>query len=586
MGSYGILFRVKSLFLTFKLVISHSMKIITLLTTFVLMATSGFSQLLNIDIPEHRFRIDPYNKIIVVQRQSLAEYSDLTAYSEIQLNLLSYQYSFVDIPQNLEFTGDYIVNNGSADYNLFFTQLPLIKIQTQNYIPDEPKIPAEFYYADADQIITATIGIEKRGGISQAYPKKTYDIEFWADAESEISIDVQFGNMRVDDDWILDAMYNEPLRIRAKNAHQLWLDMHQPHYLQQKPNAKAGANVQYVEIFLNGRYNGVYMLSEQIDRKLLKVDHFNDTIKGEVFKGVDHGIANNFWGLPDYDNSSRYWEGYDYVYPKVQDTTNWENIYAFTDFVINSSDQDFENVWDQFHYGNFLDYFIFLNVLRATDNYGKNIYTARLNGDMPYFYVPWDLDGCFGTRWDGTNLIATDSILKNGFMNRVIETNINNYSEDVSNRYFELREGVLHPDSLIARFNQSYALLKANNVYTREALVFPIYPYDQESFDYLADWIVGRIAFLDIYFGYEESTDSVEEIARNQNFVFPVPSSHKIYLVQNGNYQYKPYYIYNVQGRLVQSGKIDQNSIDISTIKSGLYIFKIENLTQKIVVDN
>src|SRR5690606_14265416 len=128
----------------------------------------------------------------------------------------------------------------------------------------------------------------------------------------------------------------------------------------------------------------------------------------------------------------------------------------------NSTDEEFADIWNRFNYVNFLDYFIFLNVLRATDNTSKNIYTARLNSVSPYFYVPWDLDGCFGTIWDGTNVNITDDILVNGFFRRVIDTDINNYWENARSRYFELREGVLHPDSLISRFNASYELLKAN----------------------------------------------------------------------------------------------------------------------------
>lgn len=557
------------------------MKIIVLVTSFLLIATTGFSQLLNIVVPEHRFRIDPYNKIIVVQKQDLEEFSDLSGYSEIELNLLNFTFTFEQIPANLEFTGWYIVNNGIDDYNLFFTQLPLIKIQSAGNIPNEPKVPAEFYYADADQIVIATIGIELRGGISQGYPKKTYDLEFWEDAESEVSIDVQFGNMRSDDDWVLDAMYNEPLRIRSKNAHQLWLDIHEPHYAQQKPNAKSGADVQYVEVFLNGRYNGIYMLSEQIDRKLLKVEHYYNMMNGEIYKGVEHGNANNFWLLTNYNNANRYWSGYDFKYPKAQDTTNWHNLHEFTAFVINSTDDEFNDIWNRFNYANYLDYFIFLNTLRATDNAGKNIYTARLNMFSEYFYVPWDLDGCFGTIWDGTTVNITNDILVNGFFSRVIETDVNNYWHDVRLRYAELREGVLHPNSLIERFNDSYELLKSNNVYTREALVFPNYPFDQASFDYLATWIDNRMAFLDIYFGYETS---VNDITVKENFVYPNPANEFLYLTENDPFVNKAYYIYNLQGQTVQTGFINKGAIDVSAIESGFYIVRVGNITQKIII--
>src|SRR5690606_17502156 len=227
---------------------------------------------------------------------------------------------------------------------------------------------------------------------------------------------------------------------------------------------------------------------------------------------------------------------------------------------------------------------IYLNVLRATDNAGKNIYTARLNGVSPYFYVPWDLDGCFGTMWDGTNVNITEDILVNGFFSRVIDTDINNYWVDVRNRYFELRAGVLHADSLIERFNTSYELLKANNIYTREALVFPNYPFDQESFDYLTNWIDDRMAFLDIYFGYVNSV-SVADISDKVNFVYPNPADNVIYLTQNPFYKNNHYSIYNLQGQTVQTGFINKDAIDISAIESGFYIVKVHNLTQKIIIE-
>lgn len=557
------------------------MKKILLICAQLCACITGFAQLLTIDVPLHRFRIDSINHIIVVQSQNLSDYSDLSVYSEIDLALTEFEFSFVEIPDSIVHTGAYLVNNGEADYTLFFTTLALAEIITQYNIPDEPKVDAYFYYADADQILVSAIGIERRGGVSQNYPKKTYDIEFWEDVQSEIDIDVQFGNMRSDDDWVLDALYNEPLRIRSKSAHQLWLDIHDPHYLAQEPNAKSGIEVQYVELFLNGQYIGIYTLSEQIDRKLLKLKHYDEGIEGELYKGYTLGEANSYTSLPPFNNAQRVWSGYYYKYPNSEDTTDWQNLYDFTDFVINSSDSDFENVWNGFDQGNFFDYFIFINVLRAADNTAKNIYTGRYDSNSPYFYVPWDLDGVFGTKYNGTFNNVTDDIWSNNFHNRVIETNIGNYSEMISNRYFELREGLMHPDSLFERLNESYQLLKANNVYTREALIFPNYPFDQESLDITETWITERIAFLDIYFGYYLG---VKDIPIPKNLVYPNPASDKIRILNSSDYINDGYAIYNIQGKTVQQGIVTSGEIDISKVTRGLYIFKVGSDAQTIIL--
>ncbi|WP_157757622.1 CotH kinase family protein [Pseudalgibacter alginicilyticus] len=59
-------------------------------------------------------------------------------------------------------------------------------------------------------------------------------------------------------------------------------------------------------------------------------------------------------------------------YQDENEITDWENIYQFINFVINSSDIDFtNNIWEQFNLDNYSGYFLFLNLIRATENTGK-----------------------------------------------------------------------------------------------------------------------------------------------------------------------------------------------------------------------
>lgn len=546
--------------------------------------TPGFAQVLELYFPEHRFRIDPYDHIIVVQSDSITAYSDLTNYAEINLTLDNFEFQFTEIPDNLVFTSEYAVTNGTADYHLFFTQLPLLKIQTSANVTSQIKVPAQFLYADAYQILIGSIGIEIRGNTSAAYPKKSYDIEFREAAGSEISVDVQFGNLRNDDDWVLDGMYNEPLRLRSHISYQLWLDIHTPFYAGVAPDAVAGVGGYYVELFLNGHYSGIYLLSEQVDRKLLDLEHFDGSIQGELFKGDQLGEATVFNSLPAIDNSSRLWGGFEMKYPNVEDTTNWQNLYHFVDFVLNATDTAFTTVWDRFNYQNYLDYFIFLNLTRASDNTGKNIYIARYDSATPYFYVPWDLDGTFGLWWDGTNENITDDILTNGFMDRVINTDVGNYTTDVNARWAELRASVFHTDYLIARFQYAYDLLKANNVYTRETLVYPNYPFDQESFDYIVDWIQNRMDFLDIYFDYQPVSVKQAPMKRKL-LIYPNPVRHSFHILYDDKIQNQPFQIYNTSGKVVKSGIYTGEALSISDLSAGFYVLHVGAHVGKILIN-
>src|SRR5690606_15953158 len=230
-----------------------------------------FSQVLTVDIPEHRFRIDPYDKIIVVQQQNLDDYSNLADYEEIDLVLTNFNFQFNAVPASFEFTGSYMVNNGSDDYSLFFTQLPLLKIQTGASIPGTGSMNAQFLYADFQQVLIGDIKLSNQNTYLSANPKKSYSMEFWTESGSQIPLSVEFEDMQSSSNWVLNSMCNDPLRIRTFNTHKLWLDIYQPSYLQQEPEALAGTEGKYVEAFVNGHYMGIYMLSQELMPELLQL---------------------------------------------------------------------------------------------------------------------------------------------------------------------------------------------------------------------------------------------------------------------------------------------------------------------------
>ncbi|WP_298536986.1 CotH kinase family protein [uncultured Algibacter sp.] len=439
---------------------------------------------------------------------------------------------------------------------------------------------ADFIYSDSEQVLISNIGIELRGASSQSYPKKTYDLEFWDDETGDDTDNVQFGELRSDDDWILDALYNEPLRLRSYIANKLWLDIHAPYYLEDEPDAKSGANVMYVEMFLNGYYNGIYNLLEQVDKKQLKLKSYKDEIRGELYKGVSWG-ASTFSSLPDYDNESRIWSGYEFKYPKEDDITNWENLYQFTDFVINSSETNFTNsIWDRFDQGNYIDYFLFLNLIRATDNTGKNIYLAKYKTDEPYFYVPWDLDGCFGTIWNGEHQNITNDILSNGFFTRVTNIDPNAILATIAKKWFDYRNNNFSNDYLSDLISENYNFLQENRIYERESIVYSNYAFSSVDLLYIQNWLTNRLTYLDTYFG---NVLSNKEHAYSNKSIHPNPVKDIAYINSTDNLINKNYKIYNNLGQLVSTGVINNNYISFEHLKSGIYFLKIAGNSYKFI---
>ena len=477
------------------------------LATMLLITQLAISQTLNIEIPENHFGLDNDISLVLSLLDSSEDYSDLSGFTEVIISLNGDDYTFDSVPNSIDYSTSYTISNSTDQFTLYFTELPIIDIRSDNEIVDEPKVLAEFIYADEEQVLVSNIGIELRGRFSQTFPKKTYDLEFWEDEIGDETQNVQFKDLRSDDDWILDAIYNEPLRLRSHISHKLWLDIHTLYYQEEEPEAKSGADVEYVEVFLNGKYNGLYNLSEQVDRKQLKLKKLNDEgeIRGELYQGEKELASTLFDSLIPFDNTSPLWGGYELKHPDEDDIIDWGNIYNFTDFVINSSNDEFNaGIWDEFNKDNYVDYFIFLNLLRAQDNRGKNIYTAKYNTDEPYFYVAWDLDGVFGTSFAGEVRNRTEDILTNGFIDRVIELNPGNYNACVSDRWSELRSSIIKTERLIELFEDQYAYLNDYKLYERESLVYPNYDYSQEDLNYLLTWLDERLCFLDSYFDYTE----------------------------------------------------------------------------------
>lgn len=167
------------------------------------------------------------------------------------------------------------------------SNLPIIIIDSStNEIPDEPKIPAIMGIIDngTGQVNSSDdtfnhydghIGIETRGNSTQLYDKKTYTIELWDEAENEISEPLL--GMGKEEDWILHAMVLDKTQLRVPLCFDLFRKM--GHY---------AANYRFVELIVDGEYQGIYILTEKLKRDDDRVDIAKldeDDIAGDSLTG-------------------------------------------------------------------------------------------------------------------------------------------------------------------------------------------------------------------------------------------------------------------------------------------------------------
>lgn len=468
----------------------------------------------------------------------------------------------------------------NTNFILYFTELPIISITTTNTIVDEPNVLANFKLIESNQnFLESSIGIQYRGGWSQSLPKKSMEIEFWTDNTGNETQNHALLGMTNDDDWNLQAMYNEPLRIRSKTNNDLWRMINSLHYQNQEPEAINGVRMKYVELFINNEYRGLYSLGEKVNRKQLKLKKHNGNIRGELYKGISWG-ASTFTSIPNYNNNSTIWSGFEYKHPDEE--INWSNLHDLVNFVINSSNQVFLDEYkDRFELGNLVDYYIFLNLLRATDNTGKNIYIAKYTTNDKYFYVPWDLDGSFGTIWNGTNDNTTDDLLSNGFYNRLIyDCSPDGFRIKLKNKWLELRSTVITQDSLMSLFTLNHNYLEVNGLYDRENLAWTDYNYNSVDLNYMSTWITNRLAYLDAKFTEDCIPLSIDESMIKSKFftIYPNPTTDLIYFESTQFNDFKVS-VYNNLGQIILQETFihTNNSISLKKLTKGVYYIKLEN---------
>lgn len=538
-----------------------------------------------IQIDEKQYFIDQ-DKSMILTNLSVDVVNSIwpTNKTHIQLNEL---YAFMGTVASIEVGKMYEVKSTVTQklYLLYFTELPIISISTDFTIVDEPDVLANFKMIESNQnYLESHVGIQYRGAYTQTLPKKSMEFEFWADETGDESVDHPLLDLVETDDWNLQAGYNEPLRIRSNNNWEIWRIIDGDlYYQEQEPKAVNGIRMRYIELFVNDQYRGVYSLGEKVKRKQLRLKKHNGEIQGELYKADAWSNATKFKGVTNFNNDSDEWAGWEYKHPKEE--IDWSNLYDLIDFVANASNEDFYAQYDdRFHVDNLVSYYIFLNLIRATDNTGKNTYMTKYKKDEKYFYTPWDLDGTIGNIWDGSRENVYNDILTNGIYDRVQhDCTENGFWHQLKTKWATLRAGDLTHATLMGMFQDSHDVLFNNGVYSREEMAWSGFNYPMDELTYMSTWLQNRFNFLDEAFSKTCTPLSVNDwsVQSTAPKLYPNPTSDNIYFELTTTEEYT-ISVFNTAGQKVLKDKINgnKNGISLKQLGKGVYLVVLESSTQ------
>lgn len=435
-----------------------------------------------------------------------------------------------------------------ADGDGAVVELPQIRITyAAEAFNSKTFIPAALVYEEGDSVCSFACTVRHRGALSLNYAKPNFALKF--QDENGEPMDVRFLGMRKDNNWILDAMAIDRARMRNRVSMDLWLDFSRPPYHQGlEPKAVNGYRGRFVEVFANDDYLGLYCLMERLDRKQLKLKKFVEAReevdsagnvtrvpahhRGLLYKAIDgNGTRTPYllWQTEPPTPGSYAYDGVEAAYPDAKDHEpfDWNPIRDNIYYMGTHFGQTFRNkIRSLFDVPVLIDYVLFVDLLYAIDNVGKNVYFwfyDQSSADQRLGVTPWDIDAAWGRNFVGGRVGAGQAMeTRSNFDSRFMKV-YSGYADTLCVRYAELRDSLWSEANLCGYFDRYFSLFQQTGVWEREQARWAgtdskVTALVDEQY-YIHQWIRQRLAYLDKQYGYVSATvDAVPAPA-------PVPSA-------------------------------------------------------------
>ena len=421
-------------------------------------------------------------------------------------------------------------------YDLKFSSLPLLAVETKelpaslHYFDEgeEEEEPVEAAFADEDPIgvedtfasvrlldplaqehgyepnWTSDARLHIRGRSSREYPKHNYKLELLEeDAENPgalVERDLPLLGMRSDGDWVLGGMYAEPTKLRDMAAANVWLAITAD---REAKGDSTGFHLQYVELFINGQYRGLYFLGERIDKKQLGLS------KGDRMYFSEGDTGKWYTDFLNLDNDRMVRRGYELRYPKTRKAPydEWQPFSDLVYLIDNADNQTFKaEAAKMIDFDSIIDYWIFVQTASAVDNLIQNTYYAAYkqeDGSYQYQFVPWDFDQTFGNRWAGEPPLLTaedyntsDTEWSFWITDRLLRNNPDDFRTRLRERYETLRKTVISDDALMGYIEDAQTAVHASGAFERNRKCWPDGGY-QDDLTELRRYVRNRMAWLD-----------------------------------------------------------------------------------------
>ena len=360
-----------------------------------------------------------------------------------------------------------------ARYKVIFTTLPVFAVSSADSRTEDDQtevFTGSFTAFSANQgdlpIQTAYAEWHIRGNNSLLMDKKAWRLSLKNEGGDKQNL--ALAGLGSDDDWILNPMSRDDLKIREHFVGNLWNQMTDDRSLSMSEG-------EYVELVMDGKYMGLYLLQRRVDRKYLSLDESDILMKGKNFT-----------------HSYTVQDALELIYSAM----NEQDAYAiaepfYTDFAPSTIDLT-----------TYVRYELLINLCYLPDNlkFKNTFYLWQQCGDdYTLSFIPWDTNLSWGMDY------------RNGIMFNIYlaeEAEILHRQEylypdldrQIALGWQELRQSLIDYESLAEQITALRTDLKQSGALLRDGEVWGNYALGADTEYLLFSFLRSRIQQLDAYY--------------------------------------------------------------------------------------
>jgi hypothetical protein len=355
--------------------------------------------------------------------------------------------------------------------------VPKVHLEVRGKIGDGRKVSGRMTVRAPRGAYRGRMGIELRGASSMAFAKKSYSLETRGRGTAARSFPLL--GMPSESDWVLNASHRDRTFMRDALA-----------YATARRLGRWAPRTRHAEVFLNGRHQGLYLVTERIKLDRSRVAVPREGITGGYVLELAHGLKGAAFVGPVTQMP------YGHHHPRAKRLTVAERAWVAdhlgaAERALYQHEAPWRTIIDE---DAAVDYVLLQELFRNQDAFRRSTFLTK-GSDRPLALGPvWDFDRSMGNSnpehlapegWVGPGRPWADPLLADpGFVDRLVA------------RWREVRAGGLLP-FMMGRIERDARLLRPASVRNARRWPSTRRPTHAAEVRRLRRWLSTRVAWID-----------------------------------------------------------------------------------------